>query len=101
MEIDDEEIIWREGEAVLFDDTRPHEVWNDTNEPRVVLLFDVLRPMNQRGRRLIALMRALLLRSHYVTDAQRNQERWERARGAELARALSDARQVAASIDCD
>ncbi len=36
---------WREGEAVLFDDSWPHEVVNRSNELRAVLIVDVLRPM--------------------------------------------------------
>jgi len=34
---------WKEGEGVLFDDTYVHEVWNKTNQRRVVLFLDVLR----------------------------------------------------------
>jgi len=32
---------WREGRAWVFDDTFEHEAWNDSDEPRVVLIFDV------------------------------------------------------------
>jgi aspartate beta-hydroxylase len=32
---------WREGRALVFDDTFEHEAWNDSGEPRVVLIFDV------------------------------------------------------------
>lgn len=30
--------IWCEGEAFVVDDTWPHEVWNNTDETRVILL---------------------------------------------------------------
>lgn len=36
---------WREGEAVLFDDSWPHEVQNHSDDYRAVLIIDVLRPM--------------------------------------------------------
>ena len=36
---------WREGEAVLFDDTWLHEVVNKSRETRAVLIVDVLRPL--------------------------------------------------------
>lgn len=36
---------WREGESVLFDDSWDHEVFNDSDEDRVILIADVLRPM--------------------------------------------------------
>jgi aspartyl/asparaginyl beta-hydroxylase (cupin superfamily) len=32
---------WSEGNAWVFDDTFEHEAWNDSDEPRVVLIFDV------------------------------------------------------------
>jgi aspartyl/asparaginyl beta-hydroxylase (cupin superfamily) len=35
---------WREGEAFVFDDTIEHEAANDSDLPRVVLIFDVWHP---------------------------------------------------------
>ncbi|TMJ16384.1 MAG: tetratricopeptide repeat protein [Alphaproteobacteria bacterium] len=35
---------WREGEAFAFDDTIEHAAWNDSDEPRAVLIFDVWNP---------------------------------------------------------
>jgi aspartate beta-hydroxylase len=35
---------WKEGEAFAFDDTIEHEAWNDSAEPRIVLIFDVWNP---------------------------------------------------------
>lgn len=32
------------GELILFDDTQRHSAWNHTQEPRIVLLIDLLRP---------------------------------------------------------
>lgn len=37
--------VWKEGQAVLFDDSWPHEVMNSSREIRGVLIVDVLRPM--------------------------------------------------------
>ena len=34
---------WEEGQGVIFDDTYWHEVWNNTEERRVVLFLDVAR----------------------------------------------------------
>lgn len=44
MMIDDEEYRIRDGETLLWDDTYPHEVLNDSDEPRIALLLDVWRP---------------------------------------------------------
>ena len=35
---------WEEGRCLAFDDSLPHEAWNDTAEPRVVLILDFWRP---------------------------------------------------------
>jgi len=35
---------WEVGKLVIFDDTIEHEAWNDSDEDRVVLIFDVWRP---------------------------------------------------------
>ena len=35
---------WREGEAFAFDDTIEHEAWNNSDEPRVVLILDCWNP---------------------------------------------------------
>ena len=37
---------WREGEGVLWDDTFPHRVMNGSDERRIVLYMDVLRPLS-------------------------------------------------------
>ncbi|GAB5488243.1 MAG: hypothetical protein Pars2KO_18130 [Parasphingorhabdus sp.] len=35
---------WREGEALIFDDSFEHEAWNRSTERRVILLFEIWRP---------------------------------------------------------
>jgi ornithine lipid ester-linked acyl 2-hydroxylase len=36
---------WKEGKSLIFDDSHPHEVWNDCDSYRVVLFVDFLRPI--------------------------------------------------------
>ena len=43
--VNSHEYVWKEGEAVLFDDSWEHEVVNRSKELRAVLIVDVLRPM--------------------------------------------------------
>ena len=43
--VNDQKYIWQEGKAVLFDDSWPHQVDNDSTEFRAVLIIDVLRPL--------------------------------------------------------
>jgi aspartyl/asparaginyl beta-hydroxylase (cupin superfamily) len=35
---------WREGEALVFDDSIEHEAWNRSDRTRTVLLFEIWRP---------------------------------------------------------
>ena len=50
MRVGDTINVWRPGEIFVFDDTYEHEVWNETAEERVILLFDFDRPMRFWGR---------------------------------------------------
>lgn len=35
---------WIPGKALVLDDSYIHEVWNNSDEPRVILLFDIWHP---------------------------------------------------------
>jgi aspartyl/asparaginyl beta-hydroxylase (cupin superfamily) len=35
---------WQPGKVLVFDDSFEHEVWNDSNQTRLVLLFDIFHP---------------------------------------------------------
>ena len=48
-------------ETLIFDDTIEHEAWNDSDRPRVVLLFDIWRPeLDVRERQAVAAMFAAI-----------------------------------------
>lgn len=36
---------WQPGTALIFDDTIEHEAWNDSDEERIVLIFDIWNPL--------------------------------------------------------
>lgn len=78
MRVADTEVNWKEGRGILFDDTYRHEVWNDTQGVRVVLLIDVVRPMRFPGSLINSTLISLIRRTGYVQDARKNQEAWER-----------------------
>jgi aspartyl/asparaginyl beta-hydroxylase (cupin superfamily) len=44
LRVGNETRAWKEGEALIFDDSIEHEAWNRSQETRVVLLFEVWRP---------------------------------------------------------
>lgn len=45
---------WKVGEALIFDDSIEHEARNDSDELRVVLIFDVWNPLLSAGEREMA-----------------------------------------------
>jgi aspartyl/asparaginyl beta-hydroxylase (cupin superfamily) len=45
IRLKDKVYTWKEGESVLFDDTWDHEVYNQCEADRVVLIVDIRRPM--------------------------------------------------------
>jgi beta-hydroxylase len=69
---------WEEGRSLVFDDTFNHEVWNDTDETRVVLFVDVIRPLPFPESLINRLVIKAIGISPFVQDAKRNQEAWER-----------------------
>jgi aspartyl/asparaginyl beta-hydroxylase (cupin superfamily) len=85
---------WQEGESLLFDDTFNHEVWNDTDETRVVLFVDVLRPLPSPDSAINRGIVKAIGYSPFVLDAKRNQQAWEQ-RFLERRRAREDAATMA------
>lgn len=51
---------WKLGEAWVFDDTIDHEAWNDADQMRVILIFDVWNPYLDEGEKALitAMMQA-------------------------------------------
>lgn len=50
FEVDGIQKNWNEGELLLFNDAQLHRAWNNTNEKRYLLIFDVIKPeyLNQQ-----------------------------------------------------
>jgi ornithine lipid ester-linked acyl 2-hydroxylase len=68
---------WHEGESLVFDDTYEHEVWNDTDQTRVVLFVDVVRPLRQPMRSVNAAVIKAIGWSPFIQDAKRRHRAWE------------------------
>jgi beta-hydroxylase len=89
--------VWRPGEIFVFDDTYEHEVWNDTDEERVILLFDFDRPMRFWGRLVNTTFIGLMKFTAFYQEPKKNlqtfEERFEAAtrRADQNLEALSDA----------
>ena len=62
---------WQQGEFLIFDETFDHEAWNESDEPRVVLFLQVMRPMRWPGRLASSLFFWGMKRTSYVQEARR------------------------------
>lgn len=83
IRVDETITAWKEGEIFVFDDTYEHEVWNDTDEERVILLFDFDRPMKFWGRFLnSAFLKAMKLTAFYQDPKKNLQTAEERLEAA-------------------
>ncbi len=74
--VNDRPYHWAPGQFFVFDDTRYHEVWNVTDEDRVILLLHIKRPLRAPGSWLQNLFFALIRRSPFVQDGLRNMASW-------------------------
>ena len=81
MQVNERKVIWEQGRVVIFDDMNPHEVWNDTDEVRIVLLLHLKRPLRFPGSAVRDLLVAALRSSPFVRDGVRNLEQWEKLTG--------------------
>jgi aspartyl/asparaginyl beta-hydroxylase (cupin superfamily) len=77
MRVDSEMVGWSEGETLVFDDTYRHEVWNDTDGTRIVLLVQFERPLVQPGRAVARVFLGGVRRSPFVKEATANIVKWE------------------------
>jgi aspartyl/asparaginyl beta-hydroxylase (cupin superfamily) len=94
IRVDTEIRHWEAGGSMVFDDTFDHEVWNETDETRVVLFVDVLRPLPFPESLINKLIVKAIGLSPFVLDAKRNQRAWEeryRARRAAAAQSAATA----------
>lgn len=76
IRVGDDVAHWEEGESLMFDDTHPHEVWNDTEEKRAVLFMDVIRPLPSPASALNEWFIELMSRTPQVRRTLKNQRQW-------------------------
>ncbi|GAB4185257.1 MAG: hypothetical protein Tsb002_08850 [Wenzhouxiangellaceae bacterium] len=75
--VDDHDYEWQEGKCFIFDDTYYHEVWNDTDEDRVILLIQLERPLRQPGKAVSDAFMWLIRRSPFVKTTLKQARAWE------------------------
>jgi beta-hydroxylase len=78
IRVADQVAYWEEGKSLIFDDTFPHEVWNDTDDYRVVLFLDIARPLRFPLSLINGIVFALIGLSPIVQVARGNHQSWEK-----------------------
>jgi beta-hydroxylase len=69
--VDGEPYVWRDGEDVVFDETFIHSPVNDTDEARIILFCDVMRPLRFAP---VAALNRFVVRHLVKATATRNDE---------------------------
>lgn len=72
ISIDNQQYSWRDGEPLLFDVTFLHFARNDAEQPRLILMCDIERPMSWFGS-LLNLPYKLLMRATVVPNTDADQ----------------------------
>jgi beta-hydroxylase len=65
-------LVWEDGKSFIFDDMFNHEVWNDTDEDRYILLLQIRRPCGFWGNAVQSLFLTGVRYSRFVQDIVRN-----------------------------
>ncbi len=78
IRVHDQKLHWEEGKVLIFDDCFEHEVHNNTNETRVVLFVDFVRPTYFPANFLNWIILNMAYFSPYITEANQNQKEWEK-----------------------
>jgi aspartate beta-hydroxylase len=60
---------WQKGKAWVFDDTIEHEAWNDSDQIRIVLIFDIWNPLLTAAERDLVRGFTMGLGRYYGADA--------------------------------
>ncbi|PRH89520.1 aspartyl/asparaginyl beta-hydroxylase [Labrys okinawensis] len=69
---------WREGKVLIFDDAFEHEAWNDTDETRVVLFVDFVKPLKFPARFVNWCLMNLALFTPFIKEGLDNHKAWEK-----------------------
>lgn len=75
LRVEGQIIHWKEGEGFTFDNRYEHEAWNNSDEVRVVLFLDFLRPLPSIITLLNKTVVNMISRASFVKEARRNIDR--------------------------
>lgn len=77
IRVEDETLVWQAGKTLMFCDGYDHEVWNDTDEERTILLVQFDRPMRLPGRLFSKVFIGLLKLTAFYKEPKKNMAGFE------------------------
>lgn len=78
IEVGDKVAYWTEGKSLIFDDTFPHQVQNNTDSYRAILFLDVERPLPFPWSAINRFISVAIAASPMIQSAKTNHAQWEK-----------------------
>jgi ornithine lipid ester-linked acyl 2-hydroxylase len=77
IQVDNTVCHWEEGKVLIFDDAYEHEAWNHSDQTRVVLFVDFVKPLRFPASFVNWLMLNLVLFTPFIREGTKAQKEWE------------------------
>lgn len=78
IRVDRQVCHWQEGKVLIFDDAYEHEAWNHTDQTRVVLFVDFVKPLRFPARLVNWLLMNLAVFTPFIQEGMENHKAWEK-----------------------
>ncbi|HZP21251.1 MAG TPA: aspartyl/asparaginyl beta-hydroxylase domain-containing protein [Bauldia sp.] len=78
IRVADRTCYWEEGKALIFDDAFEHEAWNYSDEVRVVLFVDFVKPLRFPARFFNWLLLNIAIFTPFIREGYKAQKNWEK-----------------------
>ncbi len=78
IRIADRTCQWQEGRALIFDDAYEHEAWNHSDEVRVVLFVDFVKPLRFPANLVNWLLLHVAVFTPFIREGYQAQKTWEK-----------------------
>lgn len=66
----DQKITWRERQGFVWDDTYPHEAWNNTKQPRFIIFADIRRQLPPELHQRVTEMHTKIQDTQWIKNIQ-------------------------------
>lgn len=80
IEVGNEVRCWEENKCLIFDDGLLHQVWNNSEEIRVVIFIDFLRPLRFPWHRINQHVVKLISKTNFIQRAADKSRKWHQER---------------------